>query len=91
MTPRKGATKRVTWQEVARVLPDDETRSYALGRFRDAGFAADSFKARIEVRATVMRGLTTAEDWLEMRYPKRDRTAIRDVRRRLELEPEGVE
>lgn len=77
---------RPTWPDVLRALQDDETRSYALRRFREAGFSADSFANKTESRATVARGLTEAEDWLELRYPKRDRSALRDLRRQLEAE-----
>ena len=80
------AQKRVTWPEVLRALPVDETRSYALGRFRDPCFSPDSFATRIESRAIVAEGMTRTEDWLELNRRPKQVEAIRAVRRRLELE-----
>jgi hypothetical protein len=84
-----------TWPDVLRCLPEDETRSCAIGRYRDAGFAADSFGHRRNAREAMADALTRTEDWLEYRevdLPRRahlyraERDAIRDVRRRLEWE-----
>ena len=85
---RAGAGPRVTYPEVLRVLPDDETRSYALSRFREAGFSADSFAHRPRARRAMVEALTSAEDWLEVEHPRRvrDRDAVRAVRRCLEQE-----
>jgi hypothetical protein len=80
--------KPVTWRDVLRCLPDDQTRSYALSRFRESRFDADSFATRIAARAALADALTATEDFLEVEHPRRegDRLAIRDVRRRLETE-----
>lgn len=80
------ALGRVTWVQVIGALADDETRSCALGHFRDSGFSPDSFATRIEARRSILEGLVRAEDWTEVRYPRRDRSELRAVRRRLELE-----
>lgn len=85
----------VAWRDVLAVLQDDETRSYALSRFRDAGFSADAFGHRRAAREALADALTRTEDWLEYRevdHPRRahwyrpQREAIRGVRRRLEWE-----
>ncbi len=78
----------VTYPDVLRVLPDDETRSCALSRFREAGFSADSFGHRRGARVAMAEALTSTEDWLEVEHPRRtrERDAIRAVRRRLEQE-----
>lgn len=59
---------RLTWPDVVRVLPEPETRSYALSRFRDSGFDADSFGHRRAAREAMASALTRAEDWLEITY-----------------------
>lgn len=80
--------KPVTWRDVVGVLPDPETRSVALRRFREGGFSADSFGAKKAAREAIADGLTAARDWLEYEHPqrKREHRAIRDVGRRLEWE-----
>jgi hypothetical protein len=82
----KRSTARVTWPHVLRALDRDETRSYALNLFRSSGFYAESFGHLQQARQAVAAALTATEDWAEMAHPRWDRTAIRDVRRRLELE-----
>ena len=82
---------RVCWRDVVRVLPDPETRSYALSAFRGSGFDADSFGHKTKAREALADALTRAEDWLELTYPRSprrqaERTAIRELRRRLEGE-----
>lgn len=79
---------RPSLPDVLRVLPDPETRSLALSRFRDRGFSLDSF-SRPAARAAMAEALTRAEDWLELDHPRRtgERAAIRRVRRALESEP----
>jgi hypothetical protein len=79
---------RVCWPDVLRVVQGDETRSYALTRFRHSGFDADSFARLIAARVAAVDALTRTEDWLESKGPRteRERLAIRDVRRRLEVE-----
>src|SRR5687767_5297043 len=79
----------VKWSDIIAVIPDPENRSYALQAFRDAGFSADSFGHERMARELVAEGLTRLEDQLELRgSPKlaTQRLAIREVRRRLELE-----
>jgi hypothetical protein len=89
----------IRWPEVLGCLAEDETRSYALSRVRDAGFTADEFssgdasrgaaRARWRgAREAMADALTRTEDWLEMEHPRRERErhAIREVRRRLELD-----
>jgi hypothetical protein len=68
------------------VLLDDETRSYALSGFRQAGFSADDFGHLRKARENMAEMLTLAEDMVESRHPRRDRSAMRALRRRLELE-----
>jgi hypothetical protein len=80
---------------VVAALHTDETRSYALSRFRDAGFSPDSFGRLRNAREAAADALAHAEDWLELREVERprrahwyrpQREAIRAVRRRIELE-----
>jgi hypothetical protein len=81
--------KAVTWPQVLRVLPDDETRSYAVRRLRDAGFSADSFASKTKARETVAEVLTRIEDRLEGERGSTKATArskIQKVRRSLENE-----
>jgi len=82
--------KLVAWPDVLRVVQRDETRSLVLERFRSSGFSADSFGRSAKSRVAAADALTAAEDWLEMNRPgaQDERSAIRDVRRRLELEGE---
>lgn len=87
----------IRWQDVLRCLPDDETRSHALDRFRSAGFSADEFGMpaigrgagrRRQAREAAADALARTEDWLESEHSRRtrDRDVIRTVRRRLEQE-----
>lgn len=55
----------VSWPEVLRAVPRDETRSYALSRFRDSGFSADSFGHRRTAREALCEALIATEDWIE--------------------------
>lgn len=59
-------------REVLQAVQDSETRSYARSQYRGSGPWA------------LADCLTHTEDWLELRYSRRDRTAIRELRRRLE-------
>lgn len=88
----------VTFADVLRAVQGDETRSYALGRYRAAGHSVDAFGTGSKgghraAREAMADALSRTEDWLEVdeRRAGRDqrqaeRLAIRDVRRRLELE-----
>lgn len=71
-----------------RVLPGTAARSYALLQFFDRGFDADSFgsKSVRAPRVAMVDALVATEDWLEIRKPSYDRSAIRALRRRLEQE-----
>jgi hypothetical protein len=75
-----------TWADVARALQDDDARGIALGRYRAAGFKPDDFERKKRARAAMADGLTAAEDAMELRCAPKARAAIRQVRRRLELE-----
>lgn len=98
-TPPRRSQSPPSWPEVLRCLGRDSVRSYAMGRFRDRGFSADSFGEGLCVAAmktlSTTRGareamadtLTATEGWLEIEHPAYpERLAIRDVRRRLEWE-----
>jgi hypothetical protein len=84
----------VRWPEVLRALQADDSRSYALTSFRSGGFSADSFGAKTSpssrpAREAMANALTATEDWLELEHPvrwRRERDAIRAIRRRLEWE-----
>ena len=80
--------RAVAWPEVLRCLSADETRSCVVQRLRQAGFTADDFASQRKARECVADALTAVEDRAETRRPKAqaERTAIRAVRRRLELE-----
>jgi hypothetical protein len=69
-------------------LSRDETRAMATGTFREAGFSADSFGSQRKAREAMADILTRVEDWIGLEHPgwKVDLTAIKSVRRRLELE-----
>ena len=81
------AKKRLSWPDVLRAAPRDETRSYVLTRFREAGFTGDSWSER-KAREKMASILTAAEDWIEATHPnwKGDREPLRVARRQLELE-----
>ena len=83
----------IAWPDVLQAMPEDETRSYAFRRVRDAGFSAVSFGLKTNARWRRAReatadALTRTEDWLELTHPRRaaDRAALQAVRRRLEWE-----
>ena len=80
--------KRLEWPDVLRVIPGESTRAYLLEQFFGRGFDADSFgnKTIRAPREAMASALTATEDWLEVTYPRIDRSALRDLRRRLELE-----
>ncbi len=79
-------SKPVSWRQVVGVLPDDETRSYAVTSLRDAGFSLDSFAAKTKARETVAEALVRIEDRLEASHKNAARLKIQKVRRSLELE-----
>lgn len=93
--PQPAPKRPITWPDVLRVLTADETRSYALNHYRHAGFTPDQFGHLRNARETLSDALTSTEGWLEMqsvdgrrrgeRYES-ERIALREVRRRLELE-----
>ena len=80
----------VTWPEVLRALSEDETRSYAIARVREAGFSGDSFRHDRKAREAVADALTRTEDWIEARRTgsrlAAQRDGIRAIRRAIELE-----
>lgn len=82
--------ERLGWPVVLGCLSEPETRQRAITQFRAAGFTPDQFAAKQSARAAAVDALVSAEDWLELGHasPRRmaERSAIRDVRRRLELE-----
>jgi hypothetical protein len=93
---RSRARKRgVLWSDVLRAVQDDESRSYALTRYRASGHSPDDFANLRAAREAMLEVLTYTEDWLEMlerdhvakrAVRKAIREGIREVRRRLELE-----
>ena len=76
----------VTWPEVLRALQTDRARSTALTRFREAGFSADDFGHVRKAREALAEALTRTEDMHAGPSSRPERVAIRDVRRRLEVE-----
>ena len=76
--------KRVSWSEVIKVFPDDETQSCVLRPYRDLGFTADSFDRERRARETLCEALIRYEDT----DPKSTavRAALKTVRRRPECE-----
>ena len=79
----------IAWSDVLRVIQDEPTRSRALARFRAAEYKADEFATRRNVRESILEGLVSAEDALEMSPgagATASRRAIKAVRRRLEVE-----
>lgn len=84
----KTAAKAVTWPEVLRALPDDQSRSLALKGFRDRGFTAESFASQTEVREVLVEDLVKLEDAYEFRRGKFAAVSadVKALRRRLELE-----
>lgn len=85
---RRGA---VTWRDVLAALQLDETRSHAIDLYRAAGFTPDAFRMR-PARLAMADALSRTEDALEGRQGARKAEAarIREVRRALEDEAEGV-
>ena len=75
----------VSYREVVWALQSDYARFLALGLYRRAGYAPKDFALR-RARAAMAVALTTTEDALELRGARREREAIRAVRRRLERE-----
>jgi len=86
--PERARRARIGWPDVLRVLQGDETRSYAIGRYRAGGFGPDDFARSRPAREAMADALTYAEDRLELQGWRRDpeRAAMREVRRALELE-----
>lgn len=83
----------VTWRMVLGVLQHDETRSYALKLYRDAGFSPDSFRVSPQARTACREALTRTEDYWELAHPRMPRVGavIREVRRALEAEEQKRE
>jgi hypothetical protein len=77
-----------TRQVYAAIADDEETRSLVLARFRSLGGSLDRWQRHD--RALMSQAFTAGEDALELRRPteRRDilRSALRDIRRRLERE-----
>ena len=79
--------KRFDWSDVLRVISTTKARERALRLYREAGFTPDQFGHVRSAREALSDALTRTEDWLELEGGHvRVRAAIRDVRRRLELE-----
>lgn len=76
----------VTYRDVLAALQGEYARFLALGLYRSAGYAAKDFTARRAARAAMAKALTVTEDALELRGGRREREAIRVVRRLLENE-----
>jgi hypothetical protein len=76
----------VSYPEVVAALQTDLARSIALGAYRSAGYTARDFALRRSARVAMTEALTATEDALELRGVRREREAIRAVRRRLECE-----
>ncbi len=83
-TASPGST--ISYPDVLRALSSDETRSAALTAYRTAGFSPDDFAHRLAARAAMAEALTAVEDGCELRGSRREREAVRAVRRRLERE-----
>jgi hypothetical protein len=79
---------RLTWPAVLRCLGGPKTRERACSLFAAAGFTPDHFMAKRAAREAMAGVLSRVEDWLELERPgaRQDRSEIRAVRRRLELE-----
>lgn len=96
MTPRPektAAPKRtaspgrpVTYRAVLAALQSDFARSSALALYRCAGYRPDDFAFRRPARLAMADALTATEDALELRGARRERAAVRVVRRLLESE-----
>jgi hypothetical protein len=79
----------VSWPDILRAVQDEKARSSVSNVLRDAELTPDQFGSNRKARELVADQLTRVEDELEPRRGKRaaaERLAIRDVRRRLELE-----
>lgn len=76
----------VTYRDVLAALQTDLARSIGLGAYRSAGYTAKDFAVRRSARIAMTGALTATEDALELRGVRREREAIRAVRRRLECE-----
>lgn len=84
------AERPVTWPEVLRALDGAGVRPIALAHYFGLGFTADIFASSSRrarpARAAMADTLTRVEDRLETEQPRRSRSALRAIRRRLELE-----
>jgi hypothetical protein len=82
--------RSIAWPDVLRVLSADRTRSRVLERYRAAGHTPDAFGTSRASRACMADTLARAEDALEIggSSTRMERAAIRDLRRRLEMELE---
>lgn len=78
----------IAWKDVLRALSSDDARGEALSRYRAKGYTADNFSHLRVARSAMVEALVAVEDWLEMTHPRRERErlALRDCRRRLEIE-----
>ena len=81
----------IGWVDVLRAVQTDEARRLAMAHYRARGFEPDDFEHRRQARAAMADALTRTEDWLELagrdiESRRRERAAIRNVRRRLEWE-----
>jgi hypothetical protein len=87
----KASKRRRSVPEYAKLLalvPDDESRSLALGRFKDSGGNRDRWAGPDWL--AMASALTRVEDLWEMKYPRRDRLPLRDARRALEDATDNV-
>jgi len=74
---------------VLRALPDPQTRSSVVSRFRTAGFSADKFESSGKTRLALADALTREEDRLELVRGKaaaEQRALMRVLRRSIECE-----
>ncbi len=92
--PRRARQPRFTgvgWPEIIAALGiDDDARLAAMGRYRTAGWTPEDFAGQWGARRAMAESLTYAEDQIEKKVDcprlRAARSALRDVRRRLELE-----
>lgn len=80
--------KPLTWSEVYRYLPDEETRSWCIRGLKEHGFSSGSNWGCKPSRVALCEVLTKLEDKLELEHIKGNslRRGLQSIRRRLEWE-----